>query len=325
MSMNFEAVAQKAKLLVQGIEYSTFSTSVAMDEKTVREFEESLRRDGFNGKLHPKTLLNRALRDAIERETGRVQDKDGDVQFKVDAATGDVSVSVNPLFLLCKYKKLDRSISQTRWEKYESSVEGYVVRAAEGICRCKNAFLHGAGREDVDVRMLGEGRLCVVEIESPRTRKINLQEFAKRVHEISGGKVELEVLREVPREYVWIVKEGGFDKVYAAEVEFSEIVNANAIRKISEISRVVQGTPKRVMHRRADKVRERQIRSIVCTWHEGKLANFIIHTEAGTYIKELISGDGGRTVPSFASVAGCTAKCTALDVINVHEHISDWW
>ncbi|MEM0438354.1 MAG: tRNA pseudouridine(54/55) synthase Pus10 [Candidatus Micrarchaeia archaeon] len=323
--MDFRAAAQKAKSLAQGIEYRTFSTSVEISEETGREFEESLRRDGFSGKLHPKTLANRALRGEIERETGKVQDKDGDVRFTVDAATGDVSVSINPLFLLCKYRKLDRLTSQTRWEKYESSVEGYIVRVAEEICGCTNAFLHGAGREDVDVRMLGGGRLCVVEIEAPRTRKINLQEFGERVREVSGGKVELDVLREVPRQYVWIVKEGGFDKEYDAEVEFAESIGDEGIRKIEKISQVMQETPKRVMHRRADKVRERQIRSVVCTWHEGRRAKFIIRTEAGTYIKELISGDGGRTVPSFASVAGCAAKCTALDVINVHEHISDWW
>ncbi len=42
--------------------------------------------------------------------------------------------------------------------------------------------------------------------------------------------------------------------------------------------------------------------------------------QAGTYIKEFVHGDGGRTVPSLASLAGCSeaAEVLALDVMQVH-------
>jgi len=39
-----------------------------------------------------------------------------------------------------------------------------------------------------------------------------------------------------------------------------------------------------------------------------------VEAEAGTYIKELISGDEGNTEPSLADVLGAEANCVQLDV-----------
>jgi len=39
--------------------------------------------------------------------------------------------------------------------------------------------------------------------------------------------------------------------------------------------------------------------------------------EAGLYIKELVSSDGGRTKPSVSSVLGVGAKVVDLDVIGI--------
>ena len=38
----------------------------------------------------------------------------------------------------------------------------------------------------------------------------------------------------------------------------------------------------------------------------------------GTYIKEFVHGDFGRTVPSFGSLVGCAADILTLDVEEVH-------
>ncbi|HJK19212.1 MAG TPA: tRNA pseudouridine(54/55) synthase Pus10, partial [Methanocorpusculum sp.] len=39
--------------------------------------------------------------------------------------------------------------------------------------------------------------------------------------------------------------------------------------------------------------------------------------EGGLYIKELVSGDGGRTTPSLAEILAVPAKVVALDVVQV--------
>jgi tRNA pseudouridine synthase 10 len=43
-----------------------------------------------------------------------------------------------------------------------------------------------------------------------------------------------------------------------------------------------------------------------------------VRVESGTYVKELVSGDGGRTRPSLAEALGRPCRCAALDVLDVH-------
>jgi tRNA pseudouridine synthase 10 len=42
-----------------------------------------------------------------------------------------------------------------------------------------------------------------------------------------------------------------------------------------------------------------------------------VHGEGGLYVKELVSGDDGRTEPSLAGLLGVEATVTALDVLTV--------
>lgn len=41
-------------------------------------------------------------------------------------------------------------------------------------------------------------------------------------------------------------------------------------------------------------------------------------TQAGTYIKEFVHSDNGRTSPSLGSLVDCTADILQLDVTEVH-------
>lgn len=40
-------------------------------------------------------------------------------------------------------------------------------------------------------------------------------------------------------------------------------------------------------------------------------------TQAGTYVKELVHGEFGRTEPSIASIIGEDIDITSLDVMNI--------
>ena len=44
-----------------------------------------------------------------------------------------------------------------------------------------------------------------------------------------------------------------------------------------------------------------------------------IKTEGGLYIKELISGDEGRSKPNVSEILGVNAICEQLDVLEVSE------
>jgi tRNA pseudouridine synthase 10 len=45
----------------------------------------------------------------------------------------------------------------------------------------------------------------------------------------------------------------------------------------------------------------------------------LVRCQGGLYVKELISGDDGRTKPSVSEVLGAGARCLELDVISVSE------
>lgn len=308
-----------------GIEYSSFTTAIHLPKKLIIDDENRFKREGVLGKISTKTALNRALRKMLEERTGRDARLDGDITFIFDFDKESAGIKINPVFLLCRYNKYSRKLSQTRWVKYES-VEDFIVNAAHELFECGNAFLHGAGREDVDVRMIGKGRLCVIEIEEPKKREVDFMAFESLVRKKSNGDVELHIIRRVDRDYVGMVKEARFDKEYEAQVIFGKSMNNEDIGKICSIGRIEQKTPLRVRHRRADRARIRKVHSMECTRMEGSECTFKIRCEAGTYIKELINGDGGRTVPNFSSIAGCSAECIQLDVINIYdEYIADWW
>ena len=86
---------------------------------------------------------------------------------------------------------------------------------------------------------------------------------------------------------------------------------------------LAQRTPERVAHRRADLVRRRRVietnNPSVETLDDGNIAvEFTLRCESGTYVKETVHGDDGRTQPSMASLI--KAKCTVewLDVGDIH-------
>ena len=86
---------------------------------------------------------------------------------------------------------------------------------------------------------------------------------------------------------------------------------------------LAQRTPERVAHRRADKIRKRKVietsNPSINEDEDGNLiAEFSLRCESGTYVKETVHGDGGRTQPSIASLI--KAKCTVewLDVADIH-------
>ena len=90
----------------------------------------------------------------------------------------------------------------------------------------------------------------------------------------------------------------------------------SSLNVISETP-IKQNTPTRVLHRRADLERIRKVHSAELESYDETTAFLVINCEGGLYVKELISGDGGRTIPSVASLIGSEAKVIELEVIKV--------
>ena len=258
-----------------------------------------------------------------------------------------VDLQVNPAFVYGRYRKLERDIPQTEWPcrecggsgvqlgddgeepceycggsgyMYDTSVEQtvrpHVVEAMDG----DEGTFHGAGREDVDARMLDAGRPFVLEVKRPRVRSPDVAALETEINEAAEGAVEVEGLRLATYEMVERVKEHDASKRYRADVEFDEPIEEDTFETALEEldgTTVEQYTPQRVDHRRAALTRERTVYEIEGDLHEPTRAEVRVHGEGGLYIKELISGDDGRTEPSLAGVLETGAEVTALDVTGV--------
>jgi tRNA pseudouridine synthase 10 len=87
--------------------------------------------------------------------------------------------------------------------------------------------------------------------------------------------------------------------------------------------KIAQRTPDRVAHRRADLIRRRTVfeahSPLIEVNEEGnKEVEFTLRCESGTYVKETIHGDSGRTQPCLATMLKAKCRVLWLDVGDIH-------
>jgi tRNA pseudouridine synthase 10 len=263
-----------------------------------------------------------------------------DLMILVDGLTLRIDVDVRPVFLYGRYRKLSREIPQTRWPcracrgradgcescegtglQYLDSVQDLIGEPIRITLDAEDTSFHGMGREDIDVRCLGTGRPFILEIKNPKVRETDLEELVSKVNENADGNVELDSLRWSKRGVVSKVKETRSEKSYTIRFKVDDIPEEDTvIESVSSLSGVVleQETPKRVSHRRAAKTRKRKIVSISDVSVDGDEVQMTLRCEAGTYIKELIHSDEGRTIPSMSGVLERDCEVIWLDVEGIH-------
>jgi tRNA pseudouridine(54/55) synthase len=87
--------------------------------------------------------------------------------------------------------------------------------------------------------------------------------------------------------------------------------------------KLAQRTPERVAHRRADLVRRRTVfevhQPVIEVMDDGsREIEVTMRCESGTYVKETVHGDSGRTQPSIASLIKAKCEVIWLDVGDIH-------
>ena len=274
-----------------------------------------------------------SIRAEIRREIGKlIQERiDAVAEFERPEATvlvefpsGAVWIQVNSLLLRGRYWKLGRMISQAYWPTPEGPKYFSIEQALWPLLRLtggERVILHASGREDVDARMLGTGRPMVVEIKVPRKRGIPLHEMEEAVNK-SNRWVKIALEGHATRQDITLYKseEARKEKTYKALVAVEDGVAEEELRKIEEELTgkiIMQRTPTRVLHRRPDILRRRRVLEISCKSLTEMLVECLITAEGGLYVKELISGDNGRTTPSFTEILDRRAECVELDVVAV--------
>ncbi len=304
----------------KGIEFETFLVGSRFLEEVCKREEAIWGGFGIDTGEPINREFNRELGKAFGLVTGKDTSKNPDVVFIVEPYSGEIELQINPIYIYGRYRKLVKGIPQTPMPGFKDSVASIICRAFSKASGGKCVF-KGSGREDVDVRMLGNGRPFIVEIKRPKKRKLNLNAIAEEIN--ASGKVSALNLRFVsPKEAEGVLTKN-HRKEYLALVLVEDGVTPE---EAGEVARKLQGleihqrTPWRVRTVRADKVRIKRVHKVEAKWIDEKHFELRLVTDGGLYIKELISGDKGRTRPSVSDLLGKEAWCERLDVLNILDH-----
>ena len=284
-----------------------------------------------------KNSANSEIAEKIAKASGKKNDqRSADASFEFDFTAKKAVARPVQLYIHGHYVKLARGFCQSRWHCSECggkgcdscsgsgmnypSVEeeiGKILIPAFGAAGCT---LHASGREDVDVRCLGNGRPFVMELATPKKRAADLRAIERDFQK--NESVRAVGLCFVHKNFIDSVCNSHFEKEYEAIVSADRALTEKDAKKINGLSGTAlnQHTPTRVLARRTDMLRMRTVYKISAqATGDGKLKLHIL-AEAGTYIKEFIHSDGGRTTPSVSSALNCRAACDSLDVVGIHDY-----
>lgn len=328
-----EAVAEK----VNTVQSDNFLVGCKADPAALQKEQEMWAQYGVTETAEPlKTELNREVgKVALPLINRAVEFAEPQVVACVDSRFAEVTLDIAPVFIAGRYNKLSREIPQTMWpcrlchgkgcsrchgtgKMYQTSVQEIIGDVAQEMAGgTANAF-HGMGREDIDACMLGRGRPFVLEISSPKIRDIDLAELERRAND--SVLAQYHGLHFVPRKVVALYKTSDPDKTYRAKVRADGKVNKERVDEVAlsfKNVQLAQRTPERVAHRRADLVRDRTIFWVKAENVEDETFDLVMNTQSGTYVKEFVSGDEGRTTPNFSQALGIQCRVEELDVLDI--------
>jgi tRNA pseudouridine synthase 10 len=317
---------------------SRFSASIS-------EKEEEMRVDcGLKWGEAIKSHFNRFVGAELSKRLNKpVEFKSPDVVFVFNVENKDsigLEIQINPLFIYGRYRKIARGIPQTHWphrpchgmgcaecnftgKQYMDSVEEYIAKPVLDATGGSGVRFHGAGREDIDARMLGDGRPFVIEVLNSKQRTLDNDALAAAINTYAKDKVEVSGIRLSANEEMQDLKGGAPQtrKKYKALCSLERPIDDETLemlKKSLDGTTLHQQTPTRVLHRRSDLTRLKKVINIEWERTQDELEiTFYIEAQGGTYIKELISSDEGRTQPSISGLANQQIIVKELDVLEV--------
>ena len=435
---------------IQPYEATRLQLGARIPKDQIAAEEELRKRLGAGGSDALKSgLVTEIARNLNDRLDGKklVNDKP-QILALIDVLTLTVELDIRAHYLYGRYQKLERGIPQTRWPcrackgrgcekcegtglQYKKSVQDLIGNPLLGLFEAKEHAFHGMGREDIDVRCLGQGRPFVIEMKEPKIRTVDLDAAMNSINELAEGSIKITGLRSSNRSEVVRVKDTPAEKSYTirfrvmplseaehavltapvdlthvdvqdrggkgrknpkrrnrrgdrkndhkkplpavievvegpSEEELKALKKAELVEKAEALGlsksgtkgdlierimnagppapvmfdlpeadfiketidklagvKLFQRTPERVAHRRADLIRKRTVfetsKPIIETMPDGVLeVEFTLRCESGTYVKETVHGDGGRTQPSLSSLIKAKCDVMWLDVGDIH-------
>ncbi|KAM6972113.1 tRNA pseudouridine synthase Pus10 [Aplochiton taeniatus] len=232
------------------------------------------------------------------------------------------------IFVAGRYNKFSRTLPQTPWiidgeRRMESSVEELIAAPLLSSFKADGLNFSSSGREDVDVRTLGKGRPFAMELLNPHCSKFNkaeIRQFQEAINQ-SSDKIRVRDLQLVSRDAMMHMKEGEEDKTksYTALIWTRKAIEKEDIAFINDIKelKLDQKTPLRVLHRRPLAVRQRLVHNMSTRFLDSHHFYLELKTQAGTYIKEFVHSDFGRTKPNLSELLKTDTDIIELDVESV--------
>ncbi|MFW9895529.1 MAG: tRNA pseudouridine(54/55) synthase Pus10 [Candidatus Thorarchaeota archaeon] len=342
-----QKIGEKGIEILKNIEFDNFLVGSSPDPQIINREDDLKSEFGILEAESFKTHFNREMGKFLSlhlKKPPEFDTPDVSLIYHLNYESFYIELKIKSLFIRGRYNKFVRGIPQTHWscrnckgkgcescnysgKQYLTSVEELISPEFIAESRSTESKFHGAGREDIDVKMLGKGRPFILQLKNPLIRSLDLVKLEKRVNKINKKKVKIQDLKySSKREVINMKSEASKTlKVYRALIETEKRVTkafyAEKLRELKltfENKEINQRTPQRVSHRRADKIRKKKIHRIRGQFINSTLFEFIIESQGGTYIKELINGDYGRTSPSFSDVFGFSLICKELDVLEIN-------
>jgi len=330
-----------ADLISESLEeydFETFLLGTKIDDDILDKEQELSNYTGSEHTESIKTELKREIGKILEEKLGKeVNFEKPIIMAVIDSSFDVVNLQIKSLYIYGRYNKYRRDIPQTRWfcricrgkgcrkcdytgKMYETSVEELVSNKILEETGSDEESFHGCGREDIDALMLGNGRPFVLEIKDPKIRTLDLSQLERSINIYGKDKIKVNNLRFSDMSKIVRIKAANFRKTYRVVLVGEKIINKEKLKKAAQALRdktISQFTPSRVARRRANMIRKKKIHNCSVESIDDAMATLTIEAESGTYIKELISGDDGRTRPSISEMIGVPCKVTELDVIEI--------
>ncbi len=334
--LKIDKIAERIVKTLKKVEFSTFLVGSVLPDVLMKTEEELWSEIGVEFTESIKSEINREIGKAIEKQTKkRFEQRNPDITIVMDFKTNKIRIERRSLYIFGSYQKLARGIPQTKWlcrmcegrgcknckgkgKMYPISVQEIIEKPFLEETGSEKSSFHGSGREDIDARCLG-WRPFVIEIENPVKRSVDLRKIKKEINK--SKKVKVRKLRLTTKDTIKQLKFSRSEKTYMLVVEFDKAIDRKKLKELKTIveTPIIQKTPLRVVHRRADKFRKRLVKKLSYKILGKKKLQLTIRAEAGLYIKELITSDEGRTKPSIANILDNKVKRINLDIIKIHK------
>jgi tRNA pseudouridine synthase 10 len=319
-------------------EFTSFILGFHVDQEILQKEQEVLSLFSTKKIIPIKNFLKKTVGTIVEKKSKRkVSFDNADMMIIVNTMFDIIELQIKPLYVYGRYNKYKRGIPQTKWfcrqcsgigcrscnytgSLYENSVEELIAETFLTYTKGDSWSFHGAGREDIDVRMLGSGRPFVIEILNPRVRSIDLERIIREVNSKNYNLISISNIRFSNKNEIKRIKKSAFKKVYKVTFKGEKPFDTEKLKKVALTLRgtiIQQFTPTRVARRRANKVRARKIYDCSVTYIKQNRTEFKIETDSGTYIKELVTGDNGKTKPNISELIDQSCQVLTLDVIEI--------